>query len=95
MRVLCRKPFPITRDSDMKYTVFCTECKGTNVQIAGWVNPNTGENCEHEGRLFDTVDEAYDFNFCWCMDCQGSTLLDAMHTDQYEAIVAPQWDDAA
>lgn len=48
----------------------CTECGGTNVEVAMWVNPNTDEIGEEfgSGTTADTQ---------WCHDCEDHVLLEA------------------
>lgn len=45
----------------------CTKCKGTNVQIISWVNPNTNET--------DRCDDI-DINEQWCQDCEEHVELE-------------------
>lgn len=47
----------------------CTECKGTNVQVAMWVRPNTRQILDDFGS-FDHTDTK------WCDDCQDHVLLE-------------------
>ena len=51
----------------------CSICKGTNVQIKQWVNPNTNE-----------VDNTGDIEMedCWCQDCGEHTDLNLVKMRQ-------------
>ena len=49
-------------------SVRCKECGGANVQIAMWVNPNTGKTIDDFGS-FDEADTK------WCNDCDSNELL--------------------
>ena len=37
----------------------CSKCKGTNIQVKAWIDPNTNE-------YIDDIDDNGD---CWCEDC--------------------------
>lgn len=43
----------------------CSECRGNNVQIRGWIDPNTNEY------ISDCDDDE-----CWCENCDKITTLD-------------------
>lgn len=51
----------LNKDSDEDYFV-CNECGGRNIQIRGWVDPNTNEY------ISDCDDDE-----CWCEDCDKET----------------------
>ena len=48
--------------------IYCNDCKGTNVQCAMWVNPNTH-------KVFDDFGEWNYQGSTWCDDCQEHTEL--------------------
>ncbi len=55
-------------EKDLEHTIRCSKCKGTNVQVACWVNPNKGEVYDDFGswKLTDTK---------WCGDCNEHVEL--------------------
>lgn len=61
--------------SDIKTVYRCSNCKGLNVQIKHWINPNTL-----------TIDLSTDFNTadsfdCWCNDCKLNTDLETVEPE--------------
>ena len=48
----------------------CAECKGTNIQLIGWINPNTMEAVELTG------DTDGDTGETWCEDCDAHMPLE-------------------
>jgi hypothetical protein len=53
-----RKPGPITHA--------CSECGGSNVEVAVWYSPNTG----HVGEEFHDYNYQKEFSAGWCHDCE-------------------------
>lgn len=69
----------------------CTRCKGTNVQLVAWVNPNTGKRIDDYRALSD-VDTK------WCDDCCVHTLLEKFQVEPECHLIAvpnPQRDEEA
>jgi hypothetical protein len=48
--------------------VVCGACGGSNVEVAAWVNPNTGEVVDEFGS-WDSLDTN------WCHDCDAHVEL--------------------
>lgn len=59
----------------------CARCKGTNVQHAMWVNPNTDE-------VFDEFGSWCAGDNSWCEDCEAHT--DLVGTDNAPALTEEQ-----
>lgn len=49
-------------------TTYCTECGGTNVQVAAWINPNTNE-------VLDDFGSPGEKDTQYCADCDGPCEL--------------------
>ena len=52
----------------------CAECKGTNIQVAMWVNPNTYEVHGDYGSWGN-----YDTH--WCEDCEEHPRIESIPTN--------------
>lgn len=49
-------------------TLYCADCGSSDVEMAMWVNPNTGENSGQRSDRFEKED-------CWCKNCKKHVRL--------------------
>ena len=59
----------------MKTIYVCSTCKGQNIQIKSWIDPNTHEYKE---------DAIFDHEDTWCADCQEGHSIEPenSHSDE-------------
>ena len=64
-----------------KPSVWCTVCKGTNVQIHDWVDPNTNTVV---GGFDSTWESMARHGESWCSDCGEHTVLASVESAQWD-----------
>jgi hypothetical protein len=51
----------------------CTECGGTNLKMAYWLDPNTKEIIEP---VYENLDEAVEHQLLMCIPCGTETIIE-------------------
>lgn len=69
-------------------TLYCSTCGSTNVQIQGWIDPNTGKACGY-------INDPFEEDDCWRNNCESHEMLTSLQGlwDKFKNIPVNQNDE--
>ena len=59
-----------------RYVIRCSTCKGSDVQVVGWVYPNDRGRAVIGDSFIEDFETAAEYGQTWCESCEGHTLLE-------------------